>query len=247
MSALRPAARHETVVRLDPAAEAEEQGLALDEVHGPEDFVTWALDFGARLTFDRPLDDPDAGPIKVTLAFGPDMPRDGIIQRAVHPGALRQYAHSLLALAARATAAADPTSVPARSMQLAELAPAHAAQTWKRVVLDVPGAKPTPDGRWLMLLMPTPDDALRHITIPAMYAATVEDRSAPLPTETGTHIVATVTRGQHTLRTVCARLFGPADGAVWRSAYPVDNEVAHRPEHLTDWQVLDLDRPAGAA
>ncbi len=76
---------------------------------------------------------------------------------------------------------------------------------------------------------------------------TVEEAADPLPTEPGTHIIATVTRGGVTARVVCARLYGDAEDTVWRSAWPVDNEVAHHSGHLTDWQVLALDRPDGAA
>ena len=74
---------------------------------------------------------------------------------------------------------------------------------------------------------------------------TVEDVPDPLPSKPGTHIVATVTRGDESVRTVLALVPEQtpewAKTWPWRSVLRVDGESWHGPEHLSDWRVLDVD------
>lgn len=104
-----PAARDSDVtVRLDPAAEATEHGLGVDEVPPAEDYVGWDLHWGARLTFSDDLDFHDGRGLHYTLAVGPDLPAGGMVIKTVTPGQIREYATALAALADRADARRTP-------------------------------------------------------------------------------------------------------------------------------------------
>lgn len=72
---------------------------------------------------------------------------------------------------------------------------------------------------------------------------TVEVLPDPLPTEVGAHIVATVTRGEETVRTSLCRW----SEAFWRSAAVVAGASLHTDEHLSHWAPLNLDAPGGAS
>lgn len=100
----RQAADPDSTVRLDPAAEAAEYGLCLDEVGPPEDRVGWDLHFGARINFSDDLDIGDGRGLHYFLAIGPDLPPQTSVLKTVTPAQVRAFAASLTALADRAEA-----------------------------------------------------------------------------------------------------------------------------------------------
>jgi hypothetical protein len=82
------------------------------------------------------------------------------------------------------------------------------------------------------------------VSIVAKYVTSVEDIPDPLlPTEEGTHIAATVTRGEVKVRTVLTLIDTGAQLA-WRSLVPVAERLWHGPRHISDWRILDLDQGA---
>jgi hypothetical protein len=95
-----PAGDPDCTVRLDPAAEAEEWGVGLDEIGGVEDSVGWDLHGSARLTFSDDHEFNDSRSLHYVLASSSGLP--ACVIRTVTPVQLRAFAQSLMALADRA-------------------------------------------------------------------------------------------------------------------------------------------------
>lgn len=100
----RPAPDPDARVRLDPAAEAREYGLSLDEVGPAEDCVGWDLHFGARINFGDDLYFGDGRGLHYHLAIGPDLPPRTSVTKTITAAQLRAFGESLIALADRAGA-----------------------------------------------------------------------------------------------------------------------------------------------
>jgi hypothetical protein len=114
--ALRLVEEPTVTTRLDPVSEADEHGLARDEVSDAEDAVRWDLHMGASITVARDVGpDGEPGLMSVTLGTGPDLPRSGIVRKAVTPDMVRRYAGHLVRLAERQ----ERGEAPARSVTIA--------------------------------------------------------------------------------------------------------------------------------
>lgn len=102
--AFRPAPDPDATVRLDPAAEADQYGLCIDEVGPAEDRVGWDLHFGARLNFGDDLQFGDGRGLHYLLSIGPDLPPQATVIKTITATQLRAFGESLIALADRAGA-----------------------------------------------------------------------------------------------------------------------------------------------
>jgi hypothetical protein len=102
--AFRPAPDPDVTVRLDPAAEAREHGVPLDEVGPPADVASWALHWCARLTFSDDMFFHDGRGLHYTLHTGFDFPVGGFVTKTITAAQLRTFGESLIALADRAGA-----------------------------------------------------------------------------------------------------------------------------------------------
>lgn len=102
----------------------------------------------------------------------------------------------------------------------------------------------TPHERWHLYEDDGRPGAGVWLRSPVVHSVTVEDVPDPLPTEPGTHIVATVTRHDEdgaypeSVRTVLCRY----DSWAWLSAAEVRGSSIHNDEHISDWTVLDVNK-----
>lgn len=91
----------DATIRLDPAAEAAQWGVGLDEIAPAEDRACWDLHGLARLTFADDMEFADGRGLHYVLSTMSALP--ACVIKTVTPDQLRTFGESLIALANRAT------------------------------------------------------------------------------------------------------------------------------------------------